>query len=152
MPKPAGSLDELTRQKIRCQRGEITEVQFAQWIYDHEWPEDNWIAPWHCPWTGRQDFTFAPDFSGLDPDTGEAWSPRKVVKLLGLSVMRPLQVRRICEGVLARHPDKAAAYRAGKQQLVGFFVKAVMDETQKKADPKAASRLLTRLLQRTPRG
>lgn len=39
----------------------------------HEDPD--WVAPWRCPWTGKQDFTFAPDFSGIDPDTRKPRSP-----------------------------------------------------------------------------
>ncbi len=46
------------------------------------------------------------------------------------------------ERVLAESPDKVAAYRAGKEGLLGFFVGQVMRETGGKANPKVVSDLL----------
>ncbi|RME84258.1 MAG: glutamine--tRNA ligase/YqeY domain fusion protein [Caldilineae bacterium] len=48
--------------------------------------------------------------------------------------------------VLARHPDKVAAYRAGKTGLIGFFVGQVMRATQGKADPRLVRTLLEKRL------
>jgi Asp-tRNA(Asn)/Glu-tRNA(Gln) amidotransferase B subunit len=39
-----------------------------------------------------------------------------------------------------------AAYRAGKEGLLGFFVGLVMRETQGKADPRAVNELLRKRL------
>ena len=41
-----------------------------------------------------------------------------------------------------------AAYRAGKEGLLGFFVGQVMRETQGKADPRAVNQLLREKLRR----
>ncbi|MBD0338595.1 MAG: Asp-tRNA(Asn)/Glu-tRNA(Gln) amidotransferase subunit GatB [Thermoleophilia bacterium] len=48
----------------------------------------------------------------------------------------------IVDDVLAAHPDEAAAYRRGKQGLLGFFVGQVMKRTQGKADAKVVNELL----------
>jgi len=44
--------------------------------------------------------------------------------------------------VLAAHPDQVAQYRAGKEQVAGFFVGQVMKATQGKANPKLVSELV----------
>jgi aspartyl-tRNA(Asn)/glutamyl-tRNA(Gln) amidotransferase subunit B len=51
-----------------------------------------------------------------------------------------------CRKVVTAHPDEAARYRAGRTQLLGFFVGAVMKETGGKANPKAVNEILRRLL------
>jgi aspartyl-tRNA(Asn)/glutamyl-tRNA(Gln) amidotransferase subunit B len=48
----------------------------------------------------------------------------------------------IVDRVLAANEAQVAAYRAGKEALLGFFVGQVMRETQGKADPKAVNELL----------
>ena len=48
----------------------------------------------------------------------------------------------IVDRVLAANEGQVAAYRAGKEALLGFFVGQVMRETQGKADPKAVNELL----------
>jgi len=44
--------------------------------------------------------------------------------------------------ILAANPGQVAAYRSGKEGLLGFFVGQVMKETQGKADPRAVNELL----------
>jgi aspartyl-tRNA(Asn)/glutamyl-tRNA(Gln) amidotransferase subunit B len=51
-----------------------------------------------------------------------------------------------CRKVVAAHPDEAARFRAGRAQLMGFFVGAVMKETAGKANPKTVNEILRRLL------
>ncbi|HEY8406674.1 MAG TPA: Asp-tRNA(Asn)/Glu-tRNA(Gln) amidotransferase subunit GatB [Gaiellaceae bacterium] len=53
----------------------------------------------------------------------------------------------IIDAILAANPDEVAAYRGGKEGVLGFFVGAVMRETQGKADPKVVNRLLREKLQ-----
>jgi aspartyl-tRNA(Asn)/glutamyl-tRNA(Gln) amidotransferase subunit B len=53
----------------------------------------------------------------------------------------------LIDAVLAANPDQVAAYRGGKEGVLGFFVGAVMRETQGKADPKVVNRLLREKLQ-----
>ncbi len=53
----------------------------------------------------------------------------------------------LVERVLAAHPDEVAAYRGGKQGLLGFFVGQVMKETGGTANPKAVTDLLREQLE-----
>jgi aspartyl-tRNA(Asn)/glutamyl-tRNA(Gln) amidotransferase subunit B len=48
----------------------------------------------------------------------------------------------LVERILASNEEQVAAYRAGKEGLLGFFVGQVMQETQGKADPKVVNQLL----------
>jgi aspartyl-tRNA(Asn)/glutamyl-tRNA(Gln) amidotransferase subunit B len=49
--------------------------------------------------------------------------------------------------VLAAHPDKVAAYRDGKEGLLGFFVGQVMRATQGKANPQLVNKLVRERLE-----
>jgi aspartyl-tRNA(Asn)/glutamyl-tRNA(Gln) amidotransferase subunit B len=48
----------------------------------------------------------------------------------------------LVERILASNEEQVAAYRGGKEGLLGFFVGQVMKETQGKADPKIVNDLL----------
>src|SRR6266576_5135213 len=48
----------------------------------------------------------------------------------------------LVDRVLAANPGQVAAYKGGKEGLLGYFVGQVMKETQGKADPKAVNELL----------
>jgi len=48
----------------------------------------------------------------------------------------------LIDRVLAANPGQVAAYKGGKEGLLGYFVGQVMKETQGKADPKAVNELL----------
>jgi Asp-tRNA(Asn)/Glu-tRNA(Gln) amidotransferase B subunit len=48
----------------------------------------------------------------------------------------------LVDRILAANEAQVAAYRAGKEGLLGFFVGQVMRETQGKADPRAVNELL----------
>jgi aspartyl-tRNA(Asn)/glutamyl-tRNA(Gln) amidotransferase subunit B len=48
----------------------------------------------------------------------------------------------IVDRILEENPDQVAAYRGGKEGLVGFFVGQVMKETQGKANPRVVSDLV----------
>jgi aspartyl-tRNA(Asn)/glutamyl-tRNA(Gln) amidotransferase subunit B len=48
----------------------------------------------------------------------------------------------LVDRILADSPGQVAAYRGGKQGLLGYFVGQVMKETQGKADPKVVNELL----------
>jgi len=87
------------------------------------------------------------DFSGIDPETGERWSPRKVVEILGLRAVNDEgEIRAICSRVVEENPKQVAVYRAGKQQVIGFFTKAVMDATRNGAHPEITTQVLRELL------
>jgi aspartyl-tRNA(Asn)/glutamyl-tRNA(Gln) amidotransferase subunit B len=49
--------------------------------------------------------------------------------------------------ILAAHPDQVAAYRGGKEKLLGFFVGQTMRATQGKANPGMVNTLLKQALQ-----
>jgi aspartyl-tRNA(Asn)/glutamyl-tRNA(Gln) amidotransferase subunit B len=48
----------------------------------------------------------------------------------------------IVERILEANPGQVAAYRGGKEGLLGFFVGQVMKETQGKADPRVVNELV----------
>ncbi len=48
--------------------------------------------------------------------------------------------------VIEQHPDKVAAYRQGKKNLLGFFMGQVMRQSKGRANPKTAEALLQRTL------
>jgi aspartyl-tRNA(Asn)/glutamyl-tRNA(Gln) amidotransferase subunit B len=48
----------------------------------------------------------------------------------------------LIDGILEANPGQVAAFRDGKEGLLGFFVGQVMKETQGKADPRAVNELL----------
>jgi Asp-tRNA(Asn)/Glu-tRNA(Gln) amidotransferase B subunit len=48
----------------------------------------------------------------------------------------------LIDRVLAANPGQVAAYKGGKEGLLGYFVGQVMKETKGKADPKAVNELL----------
>ena len=46
------------------------------------------------------------------------------------------------EAVIAAHPSEVAAYRGGKEGLMGFFVGQVMKRTAGQANPQVVNRIL----------
>jgi aspartyl-tRNA(Asn)/glutamyl-tRNA(Gln) amidotransferase subunit B len=74
-------------------------------------------------------------------------SPRVVVDERGMRVVSDAgALSAICEKVVAAHPDQAAAVRAGKKSVLGYFVGQVMKETKGSANPKLVSELLEKLI------
>jgi Asp-tRNA(Asn)/Glu-tRNA(Gln) amidotransferase B subunit len=71
----------------------------------------------------------APDFSA-DDHLGEA-------VIADLSELDP-----VIDRILAEHEEQAAAYRAGKEGLLGFLVGQVMRETRGKANPRVVNERL----------
>lgn len=49
--------------------------------------------------------------------------------------------------VMARYPDKVAAYRSGQKGLLGLFMGEVMKGTKGKADPKRANEVVRQMLE-----
>jgi aspartyl-tRNA(Asn)/glutamyl-tRNA(Gln) amidotransferase subunit B len=52
----------------------------------------------------------------------------------------------IIEKVVAAHPKEAAAFKAGKEPLIKFFIGQVMKETGGSADAKMAEEMLRKML------
>jgi glutaminyl-tRNA synthetase len=68
-----------------------------------------------------------------------AGRPRQIVADRGLARIDDVdELRAAASAAVAAHPDEAAAYRAGKSALFGFFVGQVMRASGGRADPKAA--------------
>ena len=79
--------------------------------------------------------------------TGE--SPKAIVEARGLEQVTDLgKLEPIVDALLAKNPDKVAAYRGGKGGLLGFFVGGVMRETQGKANPQLVQELVQERLQK----
>ena len=74
-------------------------------------------------------------------ETGK--NPAQLVEELGLAkVTDEGAIREICRKVVEANTQEAAAYRAGKETLLGWFVGQVMRETKGKADAKKAKEIL----------
>ncbi len=69
--------------------------------------------------------------------------PQDIVTAKGLEqVSDTAALEAIVDKLLAAHPDKVAAFRAGKTGLLGFFVGQVMRETQGKTKPQLVQQLV----------
>ncbi|MDK2980913.1 MAG: aspartyl-tRNA(Asn)/glutamyl-tRNA(Gln) amidotransferase subunit [Chloroflexota bacterium] len=78
-------------------------------------------------------------------ESGKA--PAKLVEEQGLAQVRDdAAIRAVCEQIIANNPDEVAAYRGGKDSLMGWFVGQVMREMRGKADAKLAKEVLSELL------
>jgi len=78
-------------------------------------------------------------------ETGKA--PGKLVEEQGLAKMTDESaIREVCRVVVEANPEETAAYRGGKEGLMGWFVGQVMRETKGKADAKLARQVLEQLL------
>ena len=75
-------------------------------------------------------------------------SPAEVVKARGLAVLSDeSELERIAKEILEENARQADAYRAGKTNLLGFFVGQLMKRTKGSASPELANRILVRLLE-----
>jgi aspartyl-tRNA(Asn)/glutamyl-tRNA(Gln) amidotransferase subunit B len=75
-------------------------------------------------------------------------SPAQVVKERGLAVLSDEgELERIAKEILEENARQAEAYRAGKTNLLGFFVGQLMKRTKGSASPELANRILVRLLE-----
>ena len=55
-------------------------------------------------------------------------------------------IKEIVQKIVDANPEQAAAYKAGRVQLLGFFVGQVMKETQGRANPQTVNELLKEIL------
>ncbi len=73
--------------------------------------------------------------------------PEEVVEKYGLGQISDEAVlETLVARVVVDHPAQAEQFRAGKEQLLGFFVGQVMKATQGRANPKLVSDLLRKAL------
>ncbi|MBQ6520377.1 MAG: Asp-tRNA(Asn)/Glu-tRNA(Gln) amidotransferase subunit GatB [Anaerolineaceae bacterium] len=74
-------------------------------------------------------------------------SPAEIVEERGLVMVSDDQaIRELCERIVRENPKETAAFRAGKETLLGWFTGQVMRETKGKADAKKAGEVLKKLL------
>lgn len=74
-------------------------------------------------------------------------SASKIVEEKGLSqISDEGAIKEIVQKVVSSNPQQVSAYKAGKTQLLGFFVGQVMKETKGRANPKTVNELLIELL------
>ena len=72
---------------------------------------------------------------------------RSVVEERGLKVVSDsASLEKLCQALIEKHPSQAAGVRAGKKNLIGFFMGQAMKETGGSADPKLVSALFDKLL------
>jgi len=75
--------------------------------------------------------------------------PDEVVEKYGLGQLSDeAELEGLVARVIADNPAQAEQYRAGKQQVLGFFVGQVLKATEGRANPKLVSDLLHRALDR----
>jgi aspartyl-tRNA(Asn)/glutamyl-tRNA(Gln) amidotransferase subunit B len=78
---------------------------------------------------------------------GTGRSPDEVVREKGMAVMSDeAELERLARELIAANPKQAAAYRAGKAALLGFFVGQIMKQTGGSASPAVVNAVLKRLL------
>jgi aspartyl-tRNA(Asn)/glutamyl-tRNA(Gln) amidotransferase subunit B len=80
----------------------------------------------------------------------ERIEPADIVQRHGLGqISDEAALHEAVAAVLADNPKETAAYKGGKQQLLGFFVGQVMKQTRGRANPKLVNELLRRALEDT---
>jgi aspartyl-tRNA(Asn)/glutamyl-tRNA(Gln) amidotransferase subunit B len=78
-------------------------------------------------------------------ESGKA--PKVLVEELGLAqVTDDSAIRAACQKIVETNPNEVAAFKAGKETLMGWFVGQVMREMKGKADAKIAGQILKELL------
>ncbi|MEZ0328334.1 MAG: Asp-tRNA(Asn)/Glu-tRNA(Gln) amidotransferase subunit GatB [Dissulfuribacterales bacterium] len=77
----------------------------------------------------------------------EAKDPVELVKAQGLSQVTDESIlRAVIQRIIQVNPSEVEKYRAGKTNVLAFFVGQVMKETKGKANPKAVNELLKEML------
>ncbi len=83
----------------------------------------------------------AKDVFEIMAETGE--NPEEIVEKKGLKqVTDTSAIEAIIDSVIAANPDNVASYKAGKVNLMGWFVGQVMKQSQGKANPGVVNKLL----------
>jgi glutaminyl-tRNA synthetase len=74
--------------------------------------------------------------------------PEAIVERRGLRQIDDAgELETVVASVVEAHPDETERYRAGKKELIGFFMGQVMQETRGKAKPELARALLQQKLE-----
>ena len=83
----------------------------------------------------------AKDVFEIMAETSE--NPEDIVEKRGLKQVTDTSfIEAIVDEIIANNPDNVASYKAGKTNLLGWFVGQVMKQSQGKANPAMANKLL----------
>ena len=83
----------------------------------------------------------------FDEMTATGKDPNTIIEEKGLrQISDKDELRQAARTAVDSHPEEAARYRAGKTQLIGFFVGEVMKATKGKANPKEVNAIITEML------
>ena len=87
----------------------------------------------------------AKDVFEIMAETGE--NPTKIVEEKGLTQVTDTgAIEKIIDEIIAANPDNVASYKAGKTNLMGWFVGQVMKASQGKANPGVVNQILGKKL------
>lgn len=87
----------------------------------------------------------AKDVFEIMAETGE--NPTKIVEEKGLKQLTDTgAIEKIIDEIIANNPNNVASYKAGKNNLMGWFVGQIMKASQGKANPVVVNELLKRKL------
>ena len=87
----------------------------------------------------------AKDVFAIMAETGD--DPEKIVEEKGLKQVTDMgAIEAIVDEVIASAPDNVAAYKAGKNNLLGWFVGQVMKKSQGKANPAIVNKMIAEKL------
>lgn len=87
------------------------------------------------------------NFKGIDPSTGERWSPKDIVSILGIKAYnKSEELRPIVQKVLDDNPAIVKQYVGGNKKVVGRLLKEVFDETFDGANPTIVQTLIDEIL------
>ncbi|MBE6454737.1 MAG: Asp-tRNA(Asn)/Glu-tRNA(Gln) amidotransferase subunit GatB [Alphaproteobacteria bacterium] len=87
----------------------------------------------------------AKDVFAIMAETGE--NPEKIVEERGLKQVTDTgAIEKIIDDIIAANLDNVAAYKAGKTNLMGWFVGQVMKASQGKANPGVVNQILNKKL------
>ena len=83
----------------------------------------------------------AKDVFEIMAETSE--NPEDIVEKRGLKQVTDTSfIEAIVDEIIANNPDNVASYKAGKTNLLGWFVGQVMKQSQGKANPAMANKLI----------
>ena len=74
-------------------------------------------------------------------------SPAELVREQSLGMLSDADsILTVCKEIVSENPDEAAAFHAGKETILGWFMGQVMRRTRGKADPELAAKILRDVL------
>jgi aspartyl-tRNA(Asn)/glutamyl-tRNA(Gln) amidotransferase subunit B len=70
-------------------------------------------------------------------------SPKEIVEEEGLAQVSDVRaLEELAKKLVEENPEQVKKFRGGKESLIGWFVGQIMRQTQGKADPEVAKKVL----------